>query len=88
MTTGKIVTTILASAAVGAALGILFAPDKGARTRKKIMRQGDDFKDMVQDKVNDFVDDISQQYEKVKRYKEAHPMNGKDEAKRHTGAVS
>ncbi|MEI9935080.1 MAG: YtxH domain-containing protein [Ferruginibacter sp.] len=87
MSTGKIVTSVLIGAAAGAALGILFAPDKGYKTRKKIMRQKDDFKDMVQDKINDFVDEISEQYEKAKNfttdYAKSKMSNGKDEAKRH-----
>jgi gas vesicle protein len=35
-TTAKIVTGVLVGAAVGAVLGLLFAPDKGSTTRAKI----------------------------------------------------
>lgn len=37
--TGKIITAIAVGAAAGAILGILFAPDKGSETRKKINKQ-------------------------------------------------
>ena len=36
MSTGKVMLGILAGLAAGEALGILFAPDKGSETRKKI----------------------------------------------------
>jgi gas vesicle protein len=38
--TGKIVTAVAAGAALGAVLGILFAPGKGSETRKKISDAG------------------------------------------------
>ena len=42
MTTGKAVLGILAGTAIGAGLGILFAPDSGCNTRKKISEKNPD----------------------------------------------
>ena len=39
MSTSKTLLGFIAGAAVGAALGILFAPDKGTETRRKISEQ-------------------------------------------------
>ena len=38
--TAKLLITIGASIAVGAAIGILYAPEEGYETRRKIMKRG------------------------------------------------
>lgn len=48
--TGKIVTAVAAGAAAGLILGVLFAPDKGSETRRKINDQGKKIVDNVKDK--------------------------------------
>jgi gas vesicle protein len=53
--TGKLVGSLLVGAAIGAALGVLFAPDKGSATRKKILSKGEDFKDAVSEKINNLM---------------------------------
>ena len=39
MASGKALTSVLAAAAAGAILGILFAPNKGNRNKKKNRRE-------------------------------------------------
>jgi gas vesicle protein len=62
----KLVGALLVGAAIGAGLGILFAPDKGSETRKKILRKGEDLKDDVTDKFNDFMEEMKDKFESVK----------------------
>ena len=66
MDTGKILQGVLAGVAAGAVLGILFAPDKGSVTRRKIATKSEYIKDGLKDKFNEFVDDVSEKYEKLK----------------------
>ncbi len=63
MSSGKVLASVLAGAAAGAILGILFAPDKGTETRRKIAEKGADLADNVKGKVNEYADVISEKYD-------------------------
>jgi len=66
MSSGKVLLGVLAGAATGTLLGILFAPDKGSVTRKKISKKSEDLADGLKGKFNDFLDDITEKFEEVK----------------------
>ena len=75
----KILVGFLAGAAVGALAGILFAPDKGSNTRRKIADKSGDIKDSVKNSYNDFVDGVKQTYAGAKE--EAEDFANKAKAK-------
>ena len=63
MRSGKLVLGLLAGVAVGAIAGILLAPGKGSKTRKRIVSKGEAFAREAQDKFDELVDSISKKYE-------------------------
>src|SRR5688500_11992876 len=50
---GKLLGTLLLGVAAGAAIGILFAPEKGSETRRKIAGNAEDLVDQLSDKINE-----------------------------------
>lgn len=66
MSSGKLLLGVVVGAAAGALLGILFAPEKGAETRKKIAEKGEDVVDEIKGKFNELLDDISKKMDGVK----------------------
>ena len=65
MKSGKLFLGVLAGLAAGAALGVLFAPAKGSKTRKKITGKGKEYKDELKDKFDEFIENITEKFEKV-----------------------
>lgn len=63
MKTGKIFLGLLAGMATGVLVGILFAPEKGSRTRRKIVDKGEDYADALKDKFDDMLNTIGKKYE-------------------------
>ena len=59
MDTGKIVVGALVGVAVGMALGILFAPDKGSNLRKKAVLKSSDYIDNMKVKYNSVIDSLT-----------------------------
>lgn len=56
--TSKMLGALLLGATIGGALGILFAPDKGSETRRKIAAKGTDIGDGMREKFNDLLEEL------------------------------
>jgi gas vesicle protein len=63
---GKLIGALLVGAVIGGALGILFAPDKGSETRKKIAGKTNDLTESLKEKFNILLEEAKQEFENVK----------------------
>jgi gas vesicle protein len=62
---GNGILALLAGAAIGAAIGILFAQDKGSKTREKIKEGLDDLKDETKEKFSKTKEELKDTVEEL-----------------------
>lgn len=82
MSSSKVLLGFVAGAAVGALAGILFAPDTGTNTRKKIANKTGDLTDSVKNSFGEFIDGVKETYAGVKG--DAEEMADKAKSKMNT----
>ncbi|MEI2747489.1 MAG: YtxH domain-containing protein [Ferruginibacter sp.] len=80
MSSSKLLTGILVGAAAGAVLGILFAPDKGSETRKKIKEKGKDLGDAIRNRFGELEEAIADKYDNIRSEANELMEKGKDKA--------
>lgn len=61
----KVVAALLAGLAAGAALGILFAPEKGAETREKVNESLKDLTDAIKERTSEQLNNIGSLADKL-----------------------
>jgi gas vesicle protein len=66
MDQGKLLLGVLAGFAAGAAVGILFAPDKGSVTRHKIAKKSKDYADNVGEKYHELAEELTQKVNRLR----------------------
>jgi gas vesicle protein len=70
MNSSKLLLGVLGGVAAGALMGVLFAPEKGSKTRKKIMNKANDGADVLKDKFDSLLESMNQKYENIWNAKE------------------
>ena len=87
MSTGKVFLGLLTGVAIGATLGILFAPDKGTKTRSLIAKKSDDYAEELEQQLSKILESISSKIETVKEDMIQKTANGKTKADELVGKV-
>jgi gas vesicle protein len=59
MNSSKVLLGVLGGVAAGAIAGILFAPAKGKKTRRRIMKKGENYADDIKSKFQDLYENVN-----------------------------
>ena len=79
MANTKTVLGFIAGASIGAIIGILIAPEKGADTRQKIIDKSGDMKDALKESITSFLDKLQKGVdEEVKQEQDIVPKMSND----------
>lgn len=78
MSTGKILLGVLAGATVGAALSLLFAPERGSTTRQQISEKTEDILENLKNKFEDLISSASKEMKDAKAEAEDIYAKGKE----------
>lgn len=62
MRNDKLMVGILSCLAIGVVAALLFAPDKGSKTRKRMMQSGSKAADRVKNKTQDMIESAESKY--------------------------
>lgn len=65
MNSKHLLLSLLAGIAIGATLGVLYAPDKGTATRMKITQKGQDYTDELTAKFNEVINQITEKIDSI-----------------------
>ncbi len=63
----KVLLGAMLGAAAGGLAGILYAPEKGTETRKRILKRGEDYTDSLKGKLDELRDVVTGKFEKAKK---------------------
>ncbi len=63
MSKTNILISVVIGSFIGALLGVLYAPDKGEKTRKQIAKKGDEYSDLVKSEFDEFAKTMRKKYE-------------------------
>jgi gas vesicle protein len=65
MNSGKVLLIVVAGITAGALAGILFAPAKGKKTRKRLVSKSKNYSDLLKEKSTKLLESVAVKFEKV-----------------------